>query len=97
MICSIIPPPSVDCRKISNGRAGSIEGSLTSVSLVPTARVIEDAMIPSNGPLAEMSNMSSLFLGRDLKVVAVLVTPVINDGTNTGTDIFTPFVAATIR
>ena len=52
----------------------------------PTATAMSDARIPSSGPATAMSNMAVLLGGGVLKVVTVLVTPVMREGTNVGTD-----------
>ena len=88
MTPSMIPPPSVLCRKISSGSAGKVAGSLAIVSCEPTAIAITEAKSPTRGPAIEKSNIACLFLGGSLNVVTVLVVPVIKDGTNVGTEIF---------
>jgi hypothetical protein len=85
----MIPPPRVDCRRISSGKAGRREGSVVNVMEDPTATATSDARMPSSGPATAMSNMAVLLGGGVLKVVTVLVIPVMRDGTNVGTDNFT--------
>jgi hypothetical protein len=85
---SIIPPPSVLCRRISRGRAGSVDGSLVSVSCAPTVMATSDASIPVSGPARAKSNIASLFFGGSLNVVTELVVPVIKEGTIVGNEIF---------
>jgi hypothetical protein len=80
----IIPPPSDDCLKISNGSAGNTPGSDIRVSCEPMVKAAIEASIPKSGPAEEKSNIACLFLGGSLKLVTVLVTPVMMDGTNVG-------------
>jgi hypothetical protein len=82
--CSMIPPPSVLCRRISNGKAGNKDGSEIAVSCDPTASARREAAIPASGPATAKSNMAALFFGGDLNVVTLLVIPVKIDGTNVG-------------
>lgn len=85
----MMPPPRVDCLRISSGRAGRRDASAVNVMDDPTATAARDATMPKSGPATAMSNMAVLFGGGVLKVVTVLVTPVMRDGTNVGTDSFT--------
>jgi len=82
----IMPPPKVDCLKISSGRAGSVDGSLVSVNDEPMAMARRDAAMLTNGPARAMSHMAVLLGGGVLKVVTVLVIPVMREGTKVGTD-----------
>mmetsp|Transcript_25796 Transcript_25796/g.48808 ORF Transcript_25796/g.48808 Transcript_25796/m.48808 type:complete len:203 (-) Transcript_25796:1032-1640(-) len=97
MMASRIPPPSEDCRSISNGMLGSILKSEVILSCAPTTIAAMDATIPTSGPATEKSNMACRFFGGSLNVVTVVVTPVIMDGTKVGNVGLIPYAAAARR